>query len=100
MQQALLGDRITCPNTPICPHPKRGPYTIIGVIKSCKASSVLVIGRPAATLGDLAFCGGPSFLTTGCPTVLIQNMPAHRVGDRNHCTGHTIGPGAPTVLVG
>jgi uncharacterized Zn-binding protein involved in type VI secretion len=100
MQQALLGDRITCPNTPICPHPKRGPYTIIGVIKSCKVSTVLVSGRPPATVGDLAFCGGPSFLTTGCLTVLIQNMPAHRVGDRNHCTGHTLGSGAPTVLVG
>ena len=100
MFQALLFDGIGCPNTIVCPHPIKGPYVPGGFISSCKASLGLVAGRPPATVGDLAFCGGPCFLTTGSSRVLIQGTPAHRVGDRNHCTGVTTGPGATNVLVG
>jgi len=100
MNQALLNDSITCPNTPACPHPTHGPYINVGVISSCKVNTILVAGRPPATIGDLAICGGPSFLTTGSSRVILRGMASHRVGDRNHCTGSTIGPGAPNVIVG
>lgn len=59
---------------------------------------------------------GPPLLGPGCPTVLIANMPAWRVGDQHTCPmvnapppagpgtphgpGVTIPPGAVTVLVG
>lgn len=66
---------------------------------------------PAARLGDMHVCplvtglvphvGGP-ILPPGCPTVLIGNMPAARVGDMATCVGppDVIALGSPTVLIG
>jgi uncharacterized Zn-binding protein involved in type VI secretion len=70
------------------------------------------MGMPAARIADMHVCpmvtgivphvGGP-ILPPGCPTVLIGNMPAARVGDMATCVGPPdtiIPPGAPTVLIG
>ncbi len=70
------------------------------------------MGMPAARVGDNHTCpmvdpgpkphvGGP-ILPVGCPTVLIGNMPAARVGDKAICVGppDTIANGNPTVLIG
>ncbi len=65
---------------------------------------------PATKLGSLTAHGG-SVIGPGCPTVLINNVPAIRVGaDMHVCpmfTGYVphvgmnnIGPGVPTVLIG
>lgn len=69
------------------------------------------MGQPAARLNDMHVCpmvtgvvphvGGP-ISGPGCPTVLIGNMPAARVGDMLVCVGppDTIAMGSMTVLIG
>ena len=69
------------------------------------------MGQPAARLTDMHVCpmvtgvvphvGGP-ISGPGCPTVLIGNMPAARVGDMLVCVGppDTIAMGSMTVLSG
>jgi len=69
------------------------------------------MGNPAARITDMHSCpeatgpvphvGGP-ILPPGCPTVLIGDLPAARVGDLATCTGppDTIVLGAFTVLIG
>lgn len=69
------------------------------------------MGQPAARLTDMHVCpmvtgvvphvGGP-ISGPGCPTVLIGNMPAARVGDMLVCVGppDIIAMGSMTVLIG
>lgn len=65
----------------------------------------------AARMGDSCAHGG--VIVAGCPTVLIENMPAARVGDMHVCPMMTPGtppiphvggpimpPGSPTVFIG
>jgi uncharacterized Zn-binding protein involved in type VI secretion len=65
----------------------------------------------AARMGDSCAHGGT--IVVGCPTVLIGNMPAARVGDMHVCPmvtpgtppiphvgGPVLPPGSPTVLIG
>ena len=69
------------------------------------------MGKPAARMGDMTVHGGS--IVVGCPTVLIGNMPAARVGDMHVCPmvnpapvppphvgGPIMPPGAVTVLIG
>lgn len=68
------------------------------------------MGKPAARISDLHTCpmvtgvvphvGGP--ISLGCPTVLIGDLPAARVGDMAVCVGppDSIVMGAFTVLIG
>ena len=67
--------------------------------------------QPAARLTDMHVCpmvtgvvphvGGP-ILPPGCPTVLIQSLPAARATDQAVCVGppDMIAKGSPTVLIG
>ncbi len=69
------------------------------------------MGLPAARLTDMHVCpmvtgivphvGGP-IIGPGCPTVLIAELPAARVGDMLTCVGppDTIVMGSFTVLIG
>jgi uncharacterized Zn-binding protein involved in type VI secretion len=69
------------------------------------------MGLPAARLTDMHLCpaatgpvphvGGP-IVGPGCPTVLIQALPAARVGDMLTCVGppDIIVSGSFTVLIG
>lgn len=69
------------------------------------------MGQPAARLTDMHTCpmldgpvphvGGP-IAGPGCPTVLIANLPAARVGDSAVCVGppDSIVKGSSTVLIG
>jgi uncharacterized Zn-binding protein involved in type VI secretion len=71
------------------------------------------MGQPAARIGDNHLCpmvtpgappvphvGGP--ISIGCPTVMIGNMPAARVGDMAVCVGppDAIVKGSTIVLIG
>jgi uncharacterized Zn-binding protein involved in type VI secretion len=91
---ARLTDMHHCPMaTAAVPH-VGGPITGPG------ASTVLIGGLPAARVGDLAACTGPSdSIVSGSPTVLITGMPAARAGDAT-AHGGTITGGFPTVLIG
>jgi uncharacterized Zn-binding protein involved in type VI secretion len=64
---------------------------------------------PAARVGDMTAHGGV-ITGPGCPTVMIGNMPAARVGDMHTCPmvtvivphvgGPILPPGSVTVLIG
>jgi uncharacterized Zn-binding protein involved in type VI secretion len=70
--------------------------------------TVLIEGRPAATVGTLHTCTLPppvgphppsTILPPGCPTVLIGGQFAARMGDMAGC-GAPIVSGAVTVRIG
>jgi uncharacterized Zn-binding protein involved in type VI secretion len=64
------------------------------------ALTVWIGGLPAATLGNLALCvGPPDTVVKGSTTVLLMGRPAARMGDKT-AHGGTILTGYPTVLIG
>jgi len=94
---ARLGDMHVCPmvtpGTPPIPH-VGGP-----ILPPC-CPTVLVVGQPAARVGDMALCvGPPDAIAMGSMTVLIGGQPAARVGDPT-VHGGSIVQGAPTVIIG
>ena len=93
---ARIGDMHVCPmvtpGLPPIPH-VGGPITI-----GCP--TVLIVGMPAARMGDMATCvGPPDTIAKGSATVLIGGMPAARMGDMTAHGGNIV-VGAPTVLIG
>jgi uncharacterized Zn-binding protein involved in type VI secretion len=61
---------------------------------------VLIQGLPAARVGDMCVCvGPPDVIALGSFTVLIGGLPAARMGDLT-AHGGTIVLGCPTVLIG
>jgi uncharacterized Zn-binding protein involved in type VI secretion len=79
-----------------------------GVVGGPGVPTVLIEGRPAATVGTMHVCSMPppagphppsTILPPGCPTVLIGGRPAARMGDLGGC-GSPILMGAATVLIG
>ena len=94
---ARMGDMHTCPmvtpGTPPIPH-VGGPITGPG------CPTVLIGGKPAAVMGDMAVCTGPpDSIIIGSATVLIGGKPAARMGDQT-AHGGVIVLGEPTVLIG
>lgn len=61
------------------------------------APTVLIEGLPAARMGDTC---GVDAIVKGSATVLIGGMPAARVADLTAAGGAIMPPGAPTVLIG
>lgn len=69
--------------------------------------NVLILGQPAAVLGDVHACAFPPLagphppnpIAQGSATVLIGGRPAARLGDLTGC-GAPIVTGAPTVVIG
>ena len=62
--------------------------------------TVLIGNMPAARMGDMTTCvGPPGSIAMGSATVLIGNMPAARMGDTT-AHGGAIVLGFPTVLIG
>ncbi|MCY9845566.1 PAAR domain-containing protein [Vibrio caribbeanicus] len=81
------------PALPPIPH-VGGPIIGPGV------PTVLIGGIPAATMGDMCVCvGPPDSIIKGSTSVLIMNKPAARMGDST-AHGGTIVLGMPTVLIG
>jgi uncharacterized Zn-binding protein involved in type VI secretion len=61
---------------------------------------VLIGGLPAATVGDMCICVGPTdVIVKGSMTVMIGGRPAARIGDTT-VHGGVIVSGFPTVLIG
>ena len=94
MPQARVTDMHVCPMvTVLVPH-------VGGPILPPGALTVLVVGLPAATVTNMCVCvGPPDVIILGSFTVLIQKLPAARLGDMT-AHGGVIVMGAPTVLVG
>ena len=84
-----------------CPMTNPGPVPHMGgPIFGPGIPSVLIEGMPAAKVGDTAICSGPpDTIVTGSGKVLIGGMPAARLGDST-AHGGTIVAGASTVLIG
>lgn len=94
---ARITDMHTCPmQTPgLPPIPHVG-----GPILPPGCPTVLIGGLPAARMGDMALCVGPSdMIVKGSSTVLIGGQPAARMGDAT-AHGGVIVIGCPTVLIG
>src|SRR6185503_4034513 len=94
---ARVGDMHTCPmQTPgLPPIPHVG-----GPISGPGCPTVLIVGLPAARVGDLLVCvGPPDSLVKGSATVMIGGVPAARMGDTT-AHGGSIMLGAPTVQIG
>lgn len=69
------------------------------ILPPCEPT-VLIEFLPAARVGDMATCvGPPDVIAMGSPTVLIGNMMAARLGDPT-VHGGVIILGAPTVMIG
>ncbi|MEO0035710.1 MAG: hypothetical protein RLZZ501_1733, partial [Pseudomonadota bacterium] len=61
--------------------------------------TVLINGRPAARISDLALCAGPpDVIVSGAATVLIGGRPAARLGDRT-AHGGVIVTASPDTLI-
>jgi uncharacterized Zn-binding protein involved in type VI secretion len=94
---ARLTDMHICPmvtpGVPPIPH-------VGGPILGPGAPTVLIMGLPAAIVGDTAVCvGPPDSLVKGSATVTIMGRPAVRLGDST-AHGGTVVLGAPTVMIG
>lgn len=62
--------------------------------------TVLIGNMPAARVGDMAACAGPpDVIVQGSTTVLIGGQPAARMGDMTAHGGFIV-MGLPTVLIG
>lgn len=92
---ARVGDDHTCPIVDPGPKPHVG-----GPILPPGCSTVLIGGRPAARMQDMAVCAGPlDSIARGAFPATIGNMPAARKGDST-VHGGMITQGCPTVLIG
>ncbi len=81
------------PGLPPIPH-------VGGPVVGPGQPNVLIVGLPAARVGDMLVCvGPPDSIVKGSATVLIGGMPAARMGDTT-AHGGTIMIGAPTVMIG
>lgn len=92
------------------PAARQGDPTSHGGVVTGGLPTVVIAGKPAARVGDMAVCplvtgvvphvGGP--ITIGSATVLIGGLPAARVGDTIAEVGppSTVVVGAPTVVIG
>ncbi|MDR7040126.1 MULTISPECIES: PAAR domain-containing protein [Methylobacterium] len=91
---ARITDMHTCPMvTGVVPH-VGGP-----ILPPC-CPTVLIGSIPAARVGDMALCTGPTdVIVKGSATVLIGGKPAARIGDTT-AHGGVIVSGLPTVLIG
>ena len=91
---ARVGDMHSCPMaTVLVPH-------IGGPILPAGSPTVMITGRPAVRVGDMALCvGPPDTIAVGSATVMIGGSAAARMGDST-AHGGSIVLGAPTVNIG
>lgn len=97
MPAARVSDMHVCPmvtpGTPPIPH-------VGGPIIPPTSINVLTCKLPQARIADKAICVGPPDILVMCSTtVLVNKMPAARLGD-SFAHGGKVVAGAPTVLIG
>ncbi len=81
------------PGVPPIPH-VGGP-----ILPPCSINTLTVM-LPQARVTDMCLCvGPPDVIVLGSFTVLVNNLPAARMGDMT-AHGGSIVMGAPTVLIG
>jgi uncharacterized Zn-binding protein involved in type VI secretion len=86
----------------VCPMqtPAVIPVPHVGGPISLACPTVLIQFLPAARVGDLAVCvGPPDVIALGSFSVVIGGQPAARMGDMT-VHGGTITMGAPNVMIG
>ncbi|MFV1981711.1 MAG: PAAR domain-containing protein [Rhodothermia bacterium] len=85
----------------VCPLMNPGPSPHVGgPVMPAGEPTVLIEGLPAARMGDMATCAGPpDTIVVGSGTVLIAGMPAARLGDST-AHGGAIVAGSATVMIG
>ncbi len=84
----------------VCPMTTGTVPHVGGTILPPGEATVLIEGMPAAKLGDSATCvGPPDTLIAGSSSVMIGGSPAARLGDST-AHGGTIVLGAATVMIG
>lgn len=84
----------------VCPMVTGTTPHVGGPIMPPGEPTVLIEGMPAARVGDMALCTGPpDTITAGSGTVFIGGKPAARMGDST-AHGGSIILGATTVLIG
>jgi uncharacterized Zn-binding protein involved in type VI secretion len=84
-----------------CPMVEPGPVPHVGgPILPPGCPTVVIANMPAARMGDMATCTGPpDTILKGSTSVMIGNQPAARLGDPTS-HGGVIVAGAPTVMIG
>lgn len=84
-----------------CPMTNPGPVPHVGgPVMPPGEPTVLIEGMPAARVGDMATCSGPpDTIISGSSSVMIGGMPAARMGDST-AHGGTIAIGSATVIIG
>jgi len=95
---ARVSDMHTCPMaTPAVP-----PIPHVGgpILPPC-STDVMIAFLPAARVSDKALCppAPPDIIVKGSMTVMINNLPAARMGDLT-AHGGVIVMGEPTVMIG
>ncbi len=84
----------------VCPQVNPGPVPHVGMMISQGSPDVMINNLPAARVGDMAICvGPPDSIAMGSGTVMINGAPAARMGDSTS-HGGTITAGSPTVIIG
>jgi Uncharacterized conserved protein len=84
----------------VCPMVTGTVPHVGGPVMPPGCPTVLIQGMPAARVGDMATCAGPpDTIVMGSSTVIIGGMPAARQGDTT-AHGGSIVLGAPTVMIG
>lgn len=83
-----------------CPMTTGTTPHVGGPILPAGEPTVLIEGMPAARVGDNALCTGPpDSIIIGSATVMIGGKPAARMGDST-AHGGTITLGSTTVMIG
>ncbi|MCP4254196.1 MAG: type VI secretion protein [Candidatus Scalindua sp.] len=84
----------------VCPMVTGTVPHVGGPVMPPGCPTVMIQGMPAARVGDMATCvGPPDTIVMGSSTVIIGGMPAARQGDST-AHGGSIILGAPTVMIG
>jgi len=92
---ARVTDNHTCPLT----NPNASPHTG-GPVMPPGIPTVLIGGKPAATVGSMCVCAGPpDSIIKGSASVFINNKPAARQGDKT-AHGGSITAGCTSVIIG
>ena len=83
-----------------CPMVNPGPVPHVGGPVSAGCPTVIIGNQPAARVGDTAICvPAVDTISAGASNVIIGNKPAARVGDST-AHGGVVVAGCPTVIIG